>query len=356
MELFLIIVAGIFVAFLLIALTIFLFVKFWVRRLFKQFTDFADNAAMGIAPFMQPMRIRLIREVNPGWNDEDAVHRVVGPLRKAGFEEAGTFVMEEVPDVCLQAWAQSEKSVYAVIYEHPDRGVWFEFVSRYEDGATLTHTTAPASGLDRPPNNILERCDADTDSTKVYQAHLAARPDKPLLPATPKQFKPDFERSYAAEMDWRFERGGFTEAEIRKNLKAIGNETTDLQIKQVHAMQQAQVNIWLQTKLKENFRPNLSDEKWRKVKNRLIFIHDRLTGEELHGLYMNCVDWDDEDSQERADEAEELSRDGSARSAFARMILTLPAGNMPKKIGHLTEPIAADVYVGPNVADAAFEE
>jgi hypothetical protein len=149
-------------------------------------------------------------------------------------------------------------------------------------------------------------------------------------------------------MDWRFERGGFTEDEIRNNLKRLGDDTTDEQIKQVHAMQQAQVGQWLMTKLKENFRATatITDAKWRKIEGRVIFVHDRLTNDEVQGMFTNCLDWDDDDAaSEMAEKAETLTKKNSPREAFARMLPMLPADRAVKKLGHVTEPVAADVYL-----------
>ena len=351
MELFCIIVAAIFVAFLFIVLTIYLLFRFVFGRLLRQFANMALDATKGIVPFMQPLRIVLQREVNWEWHDNAAVKRIVKPLKAAGFEDAGVYSMDEVPDVSIQALAQPEKSVYAVVYEHPDKGVWFEVVSRYENGAALSCSTAEETGLDRPPNNVVERFDPDTDPVEVYDQHLKRRPDKDLLPASTEGFKNDFERAYAAEMDWRFERGGFTEDEVRNNLKLLGDDTTDQQVKQVHAMQQVQVNQWLQTKLIENYRAkaNIPDSKWRRVEHRMMFVHDRLIPTEVHGLFTSCLDWDDDEdaAQESADKAEKLSEELPAREAFEQMIEMLPEDRALKKVGHLTQPVAADVYLCP---------
>ena len=157
-----------------------------------------------------------------------------------------------------------------------------------------------------------------------------------------------------------FERGGFTETEIRSTpgFKLLNHDTGDDQIKQVHAMQQTQVHLWLQTKLKENFRAraNVPAAKWRKIEDRLIFIHDRLTHEEVFGIFTGFLDWDDEDAdQQRSDDAEKFSHEGTAREAFARMAPLLPANRQVKKVGHLTEPIAADVYLTPEDTDEEDE-
>jgi hypothetical protein len=351
LAIFLVVVAGIVVGFLLTVLLAFFLIRWWLRRWVKQFTDVAVEATKGIAPFMQPLRIKLEREPNPEWEDATAVKSAAKSLKAAGFKDAGVYLIDEVPDMCIQALVQPEKNVYAVIYEQPDRGVWFEVVSRYEDGASFASTTAPATGLDRPSRSVMERFPPSIDPAEMYEDHLKNRPDKPLAPATAEEFCQAFESAYAEEMDWRFERGGFTQDEIRKNLKTLGSDCSNDQVKQVHAMQQAQVNQWLQTKLQENYRAqaNLSDAKWRKVQERLFFIHDRLTRDEVSGFFRMCLDWEDDTAaQDLLEVADKLVATGTPREAFARMVEKLPTQNAVKKLGHIAHPVAADVYTRAN--------
>jgi hypothetical protein len=215
----------------------------------------------------------------------------------------------------------------------------------------VTYTTAKETGLERPPHKLLERFEPDDDPGQVYERFLARRPSKPLQAASAELFKGYFERAYAEDMDWRFERGGFSEDEIRKNLEAKGTKASDDQVQQVHGIMQAQVNQWLQTKLRENFRAraNIADGKWRSLEDRIVFVHDRLSGEEVKGVFAAFLDWSDEDTaQESADKAEKLAGEAPPREAFARMLAMLPAERTVKKLGHITDPVAADVYLGPD--------
>jgi hypothetical protein len=347
MKLFFTIVGGMVVGFLLIVLIVYLLFRFWMRRMMKGLAEMAKTATLGIVPFTQPLRITLNREYDSSWNDHAAVDRIVRSLTAAGFEDAGDFAILEVPDFRLRALSHPEKSVYAAICEHPDIGIWFELVSRYEDGSMQTYTTGKEKGIDHPPNRFVERFEAEINPAELYEQHVTRRPDKPLLPASAERFAADYEQAYADEMDWRFERGGTTEEEVRKTLMLQGTETTEEQIKQVHAIQQAQVGQWLQVKLQENYRAKsgIADAKWLEIEHRVIFVHDRMTSDEVHGEFTNCLDWNEEyEAEQLSDNAEELAV-GPAREAFVRMIEALPRGHAPTKIGHLTQPVAADVYL-----------
>src|SRR5262249_29832067 len=158
-----------------------------------------------------------------------------------------------------------------------------------------------------PAKKPSERFEPDADPAHVYKQHLARRPQNGLRPATAERFKADFERAYADEMDWRFERGGVTQDENRNNLKLLCTDTTDEKVKQVHAMQQAQVTQWLQTKLTENYRAmnEISDAKWRKLEPRVIFVHDRMNSEEVKGVFAGFLDWEEQDAAQKCSEAGE---------------------------------------------------
>ena len=121
LYIFLIVIAGMFVGFLLIVITAYLLIKWWFRRFVSQFAEIANEATKGIAPFMQPLRIQLERELHPEWTNKSAVKSVAKSLKAAGFQDAGTYLIDEVPDVCIMALVMPEKNVYAVIYEHRTR-------------------------------------------------------------------------------------------------------------------------------------------------------------------------------------------------------------------------------------------
>jgi hypothetical protein len=191
---FLIVIAGMVVGFLVIVVVAFLLVKYWLRRVMKQWIDVAEEATKGIVPFMQPLRIKLEAESDPAWNDEASMKRLTKAMKSAGFVDAGIFRIDEVPDICLKALVQPEKSVYAVIYEHPDKGIWFEYFARFEDGTSLTYSTSEATGLDRPPGRGIERFEPDEDASELYQRYLKQLTNKVLLPASIELFVSDFER------------------------------------------------------------------------------------------------------------------------------------------------------------------
>jgi hypothetical protein len=353
MQLFFTIVAGIVVGFLLVVALIYVFVRLWLKRTIKQFAHLASEATKGISQFMQPLRITLQRERDPGWNDKAAVDRLVRPLIAAGFQDAGVYTIEEFPVIAFQALAQPDKSVYAAVYEHPDNGVWLDVVSRYEDGTALTSTTAKGAGIDH------RRTSQPNDSTPIpIPPPLQAAPGPPagqrvrgILRAISRGLRTALRRRNGLAL-----RARRTTEEESATCRSFGK--TDRPAGQASPRDAASPDGPMASgqasgKLSRSEQPLRREV--AQMEYRMIFVHDRMTADEAYGMFMNFLDWEDEDAAEECSERAERLAHGPAREAFRRMIQTLPAGRAVKKVGHVTEPVASDVYLGPDSMDGEVE-
>ena len=70
-----------------------------------------------------------------------------------------------------------------------------------------------------------------------------------------------------------------------------------------------------------------------------------LTSDEVNGFFRSCLDWNDDSAAQRLCEKAEQMEKGAPREVFATLIQILPANTAVKKIGHVANPVAADVYV-----------
>jgi hypothetical protein len=108
------------------------------------------------------------------------------------------------------------------VYEHPIAGVFVDFFTVNEDDQSLTVSNAPAGEeLDTPPGHekLVEKNLALGD---MYDLLLRKRPRGRYRRFDAKNFPEEFARAYAKEMDWRMERGGVTEDEVRRSAAAAG--------------------------------------------------------------------------------------------------------------------------------------
>jgi hypothetical protein len=154
----------------------------------------------------QPDTIHLEPGAGAAWSDPAARDRLTAELVALGFADAGTFTIRELPPVRVRLFAHGPESLLAVVFEHPQRGTWFELACRCTDGTAVTWSTLPATGLEpRPGHPVHHLPRASVDA--VWKTALRGRPAQPLQPASVSSVGPDFERAWAEGMAWRKQHG-----------------------------------------------------------------------------------------------------------------------------------------------------
>src|SRR2546422_8000744 len=64
----------------------------------------------------QPDEIHLVRRDSYTWKNEQAFRGQVEPLLALGFENIGTFAIDNLPAVMVRVLLREEESLYAVVY------------------------------------------------------------------------------------------------------------------------------------------------------------------------------------------------------------------------------------------------
>src|SRR5712692_9091447 len=67
----------------------------------------------------QPDRIHLTCRDARAWRNPQNADTLSRALTWKGFEDAGTFAIDEMPNVVVQLLADPKRSMTATIYEHP---------------------------------------------------------------------------------------------------------------------------------------------------------------------------------------------------------------------------------------------
>lgn len=298
-----------------------------------------------------PPRVHLRREETPDWHDPEGAVKLIEAVRSCGFQESAFYHIEEMDYVRLTALTNEESRVYSVVYEHDKAGVWVDFVARYEDGTALTYSTARQGGeLEQRPGDGKVYA-PDLEPPVLYQRILREMPQRPLASVSGEQFPATFEKAYADEMDWRNSRGGVSEEEIRAIAAASGDEVTEEMIAEIREQKTSEAYESLSEGLTERFlaQTDLSAAEWEKVRERLVFIYDTLPPGMVWDLYLSSG-WDEEKGPSE-DFVKNRVRETSPREAFAEMNEKLPEERRFNKIGRIAEPLVADVYVSPVIAD-----
>lgn len=154
----------------------------------------------------QPDHIHLTRVGRQAWADVESEGDISVPLLSRGFEDAGTFTIDEMPGVVLRLLVHREDAMYAAIYEHPKVGQWFELFSRFQDGSSITFSTSRPSGLSPRPGHPVVHAPGITPA-ELHDRACEERPRRPTNPVSKDKAATCFEESYAEATAWRKEHG-----------------------------------------------------------------------------------------------------------------------------------------------------
>ncbi len=171
--------------------------------------------------FNPPLRIHLVPEAaGKGRSKVFEQHR--RELDSRSFDEIGTFRIPEMSGLMLTAFTQPYQNVCAVVYNHPIVGCFIDMFSENEESRSLTVSSAPlGEELDQPPGRekIIDKTLTVSD---LYDLILKDRPAGPHKRIDASNFVVEFQAAYAKEMDWRVNRGGVTEEEVRRSAQVMG--------------------------------------------------------------------------------------------------------------------------------------
>lgn len=336
MGLFLQILGAIFLAILLLLVAGGLFLRFKVRSLLGALEKAASTIPVGA-----PSRIHLRELAAPSWEDDEAVTELAEALPGLGFAPIGLYQVEEMEGLGLSSWLNVGDRAYAVVYEHPMACVWVEFVTRYEDETAVTFTNnAEGTGLDQRPGFPVERF-PELDLPTLYRKFLAERPEGPKKPPTADGFANEFVQAYADEMDWRNSRGGVSLDEIRAIGDHSGIPYDEDTLESLRDQSYLDAMDQLETRIREQFLASteLSAARWEDIRERLVVIHDKMTADYLEGVVSEYTEENGEIPQ------------GSPRIAFAGLNARLRKSRRFEKIGEVSKPVEADLYVAPEYDD-----
>ena len=143
-----------------------------------------------------PDFISLVRVREPRWRNSRAVALADHDLCAAGFAEAGTYVVHQMPELTVGLYALPGECAYAVIYDHPASGFWAELVTRYHDGSLANFTTLEPMDVEVPEGS-LHVAAPESSVGDLWKRMKSERPTKPMRDCSRASAARDFERGYA---------------------------------------------------------------------------------------------------------------------------------------------------------------
>jgi len=165
-----------------------------------------------VAMSAQPDTITLVpRTQGPGRPEAKSA---LEQLQRRGFARAGSFGVREMKDLPVHFMVKPGESAIAVVYEHPQVGVWCDIVSRYQNGGSWLITNAKAGGgLEDRPGHVKVRAPGLT-ATAMHLRFVRERPVGDLVSVPATSVATCFADAYAEEMAWRKGKG-LAAAEVR---------------------------------------------------------------------------------------------------------------------------------------------
>jgi len=320
------------------------FALFILIPLLKAFAQRVERRFAAALIFANAPRIHLIRRDRVAWRKPQAAERFIETLRQLGFQDAGSYEVQGQPGLLLQALVKVDESVHGLVCERPRFGTWVELSTRYEDGTRFTYTTKNRGIFLNPlPSHQIVRGNED-NAQALYDRLLRDRPRKFAKPVSAAEFAEFYERAYTEYQDWVSVRGGYSEEEIKAALAASGKRLSAglVGIAREVLARRAALGLELVLRARYGVLTGLSAEQVESALDRLAFIHDRLT---LDDVVETINQWVSPDAQVSA--AEPLH--AAPRLAFAALNERLVEGRRFRKLCAMCEPVAADVYEAPGI-------
>lgn len=336
----------------------FLLVRWWIKR---KINDIAEQVTKGLGgedgdlfdalPMtVAPPRVHPRPREGLSWRHGEAVEGASRAFLARGFVAVGDYQIPELP-VQMRAFLDPSNRYYAIVYEHAMLDAPFiDLHGRLTNDGTLTVTSAPHG----------EEIGIRPVSVKFYEKNAApevliARMERELssrevVPLTAEGFVAEFERAYAQGMDYQFSRGGPTMDEIRRGAQMRGETVDEAVVRATYRAQREQNALLIEQLVREKFveQSGLSASEWETVRDDLVIVHDQQTADGLLAKLWHVSPPDDEanetDFEARERELKARVREGTPREAFARLMQELPTPRRPRLLGHVPEPVPADVY------------
>lgn len=326
--------------------------KRWVAKKLAGLSEGFDSI-MAQTETVPPFRLHLQPGAGTGW-DEDSVQLLLEPLKARGFVDAGLFHSSGVGQFSftVRGLAAPSLGTWAAAYFHPAVGNWVDLYTQFSDDTTLTYATNSDPGMDHPEYvTVVHMPGVATDA--LLDAFLAAK-NRPTKPVDPSQFREVFTQAYARNMDWRIERGGVTVSEVERQMAKMElAEDTDraTMVESIQQAWKAKINQYYDEQFAEKLvRAVKVDPKvWAEMKDRVLFIHDRLSAPELFERCERVFGLDDDEHLDEAgdqlrDQVTELTQQHSPGEAFPRIAALFSDQCVVKKLGVFSRPVPSTAY------------
>jgi hypothetical protein len=297
--------------------------------------------------FCPPLRLKIEPVSDSDWDDQGTVEEIQGHLESAGFQQAGFYQAYLTAPISIQAFVHPDQDAYGCLYELAGEKVWLDLFSCYPGDASFTTTSGEPDGLPRAREQALFYCH-ELSFQEQIAAFFRERPEVGAYPASRQSFQRALEGKHAQHMDWLVRRGDLTLEEVEAIVEAEGRQLDTVRMKELQTHWHEQMNLGLEGLLKNVFlaETTLSAAQWEEVRDTVLFIHERLTPEEVVESFLNYSKEETDSEPHRLSLIGLVEEADSRRQGFHRLNARLAPNQAYRKLGEVSTPIPADVY-GP---------
>ena len=341
---FLKLVAAFIVAIVLLVAAIVLFIRWKFKRFLKNMMEAAGAQASSAVP---PFRIKLEPrdiEDETEWFHESDVKTQMQQFESSGFTPLGDYDVEGLP-LQIRGYQHQDHNVYGVIYDHVAAGVWSDVVRRYDDESSWTVSSTKEHGMDAAPWHTACFLPGQPVS-ELLNRLLETSPSSGSQTAGADKFVSRFEAAYKREMNWRIERGGATEQEIRRVCEKKGQDCTAEQVEQIQGLWKTAIGEFLSEQVLRYWRKEngVSSREYERIAPDLVVIHDRLTAEQILAQGYCDLDDDTEDEQQLTVQVQNWCRAETPTAAFHKLIAIRNTGECWNRLAQLYKPLKAEIW------------
>ena len=368
MKIVLLTALGVLLGLFLFLVAAYILIKWKLKKLFGGLGEAFKSYAAGMSSMPQ-YRLKLTDATDTPLHHPESMAELTNELSGIGFVEAGTYSADEDSPVLIRGMVLEAESIIAAMYDMPDQGPFLDLVRDTESGTHFMATSTPTNSLDKPPWTRSEVCPG-AGAAELHDALKRMELDGPLREVSTASFKETFEQAYAREMDWRVDRGGYTDEEVSRMTDAAvatteegQDEITDTTLSMIRIALEGTLRSGLEAALHEAFleQTDLSASEWERVEDRVEIVHKLSDANALTGLLVqldNSPKIEDEDEAEAEQDnryevlksrVEEELKFHEPIEVFARLAPEQPNYVQLKKLAHLESPSACDIYVMPEI-------
>ncbi len=334
MGLVLKILGVLFILLILVVVLVFIIVK-------RKLKSFINDLAAGLGPESITLTAASVQ-----WSNAKRVAEISQELASLGFQEQGSYEIEEMEGYSISALIHPVENACAVIYDHADLGNWIDLWGRYDQEESLTVSSAPAGGeLDHMPGHekiYLKQASAEA----LYQKFMEVKNPGALQAIAPDQFVSIFEKAYEDEMEWRNSRGGPTIDEVRRVAENMDGDYSEDEVKDAQERLRMLTNERLYEQCMKEFleTTTYNAAQWNEMQDDCFVIHEKMTaGEAMSVLY------DYTEFSEKVELEVEALEDSDLPpfKAVGKIMSLMPERDRYKKVGEVLKPVKAYVLRAP---------